>query len=232
MTQRDDIWYAAKATKIVQHPESSLETFGQTAVNYYVVTDLLDVVEQVRIRQGKVMAERPQVITPHFLAQQALENFGAEAREYVESMLNSAEGTRILRYGLRFRKEEYSEEIVAGVSGEVADQISSDMSSGKGTMTGVIIGVDDLWEVSLLHFMRTVISSSAPQNFNDLASRGLLETTSGNVPNAVRIEIESDFREAEGDADRVRNLGRKLRDYGVFDDYEDRFFDLYRRYCR
>jgi hypothetical protein len=61
-----------------------------------------------------------------------------------------------------------------------------------------------------------------------MAGRGLLDLSSG-VPNAVRAEIESDFREAENNLDLVRDLGDKLRSYGLFEQYEDRFFDLYRR---
>jgi hypothetical protein len=61
-----------------------------------------------------------------------------------------------------------------------------------------------------------------------MASRGLLQATSNNVPNAVRIEIESDFRAAQGDRDKARALGEKLRGYGLFEEYEDRFFELFR----
>jgi hypothetical protein len=63
-----------------------------------------------------------------------------------------------------------------------------------------------------------------------MAGRGLLDAASGgNIPNAVRIEIESDFRQAAGSRSRLEELGRKLREYGLFEEYEDRFFELYRR---
>jgi hypothetical protein len=89
--------------------------------------------------------------------------------------------------------------------------------------------VDDLWEVSLFKFISEIVQQSIPHNVRDLDGRGLLTATSGNVPRAVRIEIESDFRSAEGNRDRVHLLGEKLRRYGLFEDYEDRFFDLLRR---
>ena len=78
------------------------------------------------------------------------------------------------------------------------------------------------------HFL-TLYGSDLPlHNVRDLAGRGLLQASSGNVPNAVRIELESDFRKAEGDLDRVRQLGEKLRTYGLFREYEDRFYALYK----
>lgn len=228
MPDQDAIWYAAKATRVVFRSKQVLETFGQTSVHYYVLSELLDTVSQVRIRQGRVVAERPRVIMPRYLANQALENFGKEAQQYVDWLLSSADGVRILEYGLRFRKEEHNEEVVQGELGEIADQVSVDVAKREAELCGVVVGVDDLWEVSLLKFMSEMIHNSASHNFGELAGRGLLDASDGRVPNAVRIEIESDFRAAEGDADRVRQLGKKLRQYGLFDDYQDRFFSLYR----
>lgn len=226
MPHKDEIWYAANATRVVYNPRESLETFGETAIHYFLLSDLLDSVNQVRIRQGKILAERPRVITPKYFVSQALHNFGEEAQSYIEWLLNSAEGIRVLEYGLRFRKEEYSEEVVAGNIDEIGEQVAKQAEKNDHERCAVLIGVDDLWEVSLLKFFSDVIRGSAPHNFRDLAGRGLLDASSGNVPNAVRIEIESDFRTAEGDRDRVQQLGAKLRQYGLFDEYQDRFFGL------
>jgi hypothetical protein len=207
-----------------------LETFGETTVDYFVLSEVLDEVEKVRIRKGRVMAERPRVITPRYLVNNALENFGDEARQYVEQVLSTTEGVRIIEYGLRFRKEEYSEEVVGGVIDDVADQVSREAQDRVGDVCGVIIGVDDLWEVSLLHFISSLVKRSLPRNAKEMAGRGLLDAASGgNIPNAVRIEIESDFRQAAGSRSRLEELGRKLREYGLFEEYEDRFFELYRR---
>jgi len=228
MDDKDKIWCAAHATRVVSSPKKVLETFGATAIQYHLLSDLLDDVGRVRIRRGKVVAERPQVITPSYYVSQALENFGKEAQEYVEGLLSSAAGVRILQYGLRFRKEEHSEETVQGNIEDVADQVTDDVHRDDGTLSAVLIGVDDLWEICLLKFLGDVIQSSAPHNFRELSSRGLLEASDGQVPNAVRVEIESDFRAAQGNHDRVQLLGRKLKKYGLFPQYEDRFYTLLR----
>jgi hypothetical protein len=228
MAHPDDLWYAAKTTRVVYEPPKLLETFGETVVRYYLLSELLDEVGSVRIRQGRVMAERPRVITPHHLLSQALENFGDEASKYLETFLSSQENLRIIEYGLRFRKEDHSQETVQGNIDDIADQVTADAKRLTNDVAGVVIGVDDHWEISLLQFISALVKRSSPHNARQMAGRGLLDLSSG-VPNAVRAEIESDFRAAEGNLDRLRHLGDKLRSYGLFADYEDRFFTLYRR---
>jgi hypothetical protein len=231
MASYADLWYAAKTTRIVFTPPKLLETFGETSVRYYMLTEILDTVGQVRIRQGQVTALRPRVVTPRYFVNQALVNFGADAREYIEGVLRGAEGLRIIEYGLQFRKEEYSEEVVQGNIDEIGDQVARRAKASDLELCGVVIGVDDHWEVSLLRFIHDVVRRSLPQNARDMAGRGLLQAASNNVPNAVRIEIESDFRSALGSREKARALGEKLRGYGLFDEYEDRFYELFRSGC-
>ena len=228
MASREEIEYASRLTEIVLTPENKLATFGATVVKYHVVTELLDSVGRVRIREGSFHVERPRLITPRFYANRLVENFGEEAREYADHFASSQEGVRILQYGLRFRKEEQSETIVPGHLKEVADQIAADLKQRDDKFAGVIIGVDDLWEVSLVRFGIELIGASAPRNIRDLADRGLLEGTENDVPVAIRDEIEQDFQEADGDRDKIHALGNKLRKYGLLEEYEDRFFNLVR----
>ena len=229
MPDRDDIWYAARQTRVVLAPKKWIETFGETCIRYSVLSALLDTVDDVRIRQGRILAERPRVITPRYFVNQALENFGEEARQYAEWFLSSNEGLRILEYGLRFRKEEHGEQVVHGDIDEIAAQVSKDAEKNTSEVCGVLIGVDDLWEVSLFKFTSDVVRGSVPHNYQDLAGQGLLEAASGGVPNAVRVEIECDFRDAAGKGDRVKLLGQKLRRYGLFQEYEDRFYGLLKK---
>ncbi len=228
MASYADLWYAARTTRIVYAPPKVLETFGETSVRYFMLTEILDTVGQVRIRQGRITALRPRVVTPRYFVNQALVNFGPEAREYIEGVLRSTEGLRIIEYGLQFRKEEYSEETVRGNIEEIAEQVTRQAKANDHDLCGVVIGVDDHWEVSLLRFIHDVVQRSLPRNARDMADRGLLQAVSNNVPNAVRIEIESDFRAVQGSRERARALAEKLRGYGLFEEYEDRFYEVYR----
>ncbi len=224
---RDDIWYAAKQTKILHAPEKKIETFGETKVHYYVVTDLLDTVGQARIRDGIIEAKRPRLITPDYLARKLTDNFGSEAEEYAEWLVNSGQALRFLEYGLYLHKEEYQEEIVSGDSRSVGENIVRQKEGDAEGPCVVMVGVDDLWEVSLMRFASQLIESSVPGNMQDLSGRGLLEPSGGSgIPAGVRVEIENDFFAARGKPERIKRLGRKLQDFGVFDEYEDRLYGL------
>ena len=67
MTQKKDpfdFWYAVNNTEIVTTPSHHLDTFGSTVLNYHLVSQLMDSVSRVRVRQGRMQANQPKIITP------------------------------------------------------------------------------------------------------------------------------------------------------------------------
>ncbi len=226
MANINDLWYAAKKTHIVYMPHKLLETFGETSVHYSLVTELEG--GRLKLRTGVVKAARPRIVTPHYLASQALENFGEEARKYFEDLLARKEGAGILQYGLTFEKQDFGEEEVGGVLEEVADQIARTAEDNPNEVRGVLIGMEQFWEIALVFFLRKLVSQSVPVNVRELAGQGLFALKNG-VPAAVHAEIQQDFQAcfSKEQADR---LGDKLRDYGLFDQYEDQFFALYEHF--
>ena len=226
MPSQNELWYAARMTKVVYRPPRLLETFGETAVFYSVLSEIYDSESKIRLRSGIIRAARPKVVTPHFFLNQALENFGADARKYFADLLQRKDGARILQYGLTFQKEEHSEEIIGGEIFETADQIARDAQDNLTEVRGVIIGMDQFWEVSLLGFANDLIKRSAPYNAREMSRHRLLNLDHG-IPRAIQQELEADFVATDTRA-KADDLGKKLRDYGLFDDYEDRFFDLYK----
>ena len=73
---RDDFDYALENTHVILAPERQIATFGNTSFDFYLISELMDRVDQVRVRNGKVHAERPQILTPeHYcrLCSKALE---------------------------------------------------------------------------------------------------------------------------------------------------------------
>lgn len=223
----NELWYASRLTRLVYMPPKLLETFGETHVVYNVVSPLEESEGRLKIRRGVVKAARPRVITPHYFQQQMLENFGDDARSYLEQVLSRKDTMRILQYGLCFEKEERSEEEVGGEVEEVAGQIAAAAQDDLASVQGVLIGPDGYWEVSLMVFINALVQRSVPHNAQEMAGRGLFDL-GGGLPMGVRQELDSDFAQADT-LSKANELGSKLRDYGVFDQYEDRFFELYRR---
>ena len=83
---------AVKNTEILRPPKRSLATFGTTNVYYYLVTEpsyseLVKSAAETVIREGRVIAEKPKIVTPLYLSH--LEGFSTEAKRYFESLVNT-----------------------------------------------------------------------------------------------------------------------------------------------
>jgi hypothetical protein len=74
----------------------------------------------------------------------------------------------------------------------------------------------------------TVIQNSAQENIRELNERRLFEMQDG-LPTGLRDEIEKGFQAAAKDASMIKPLGKLLQDHGLFERFQDRFFDLIQR---
>lgn len=227
MGKQEDIWFAVNATRVVTFPRQTLETFGATSIRYHLISELMDEVGKVRVREGKVVSERPQIITPSHFAEQLLEGFGEKARDYAEWLRSHNEMARILKYGLQFRKEATTEEIITDSLDAVAEQVSDHVEQSADPLTTVIIGADEMWEVSLLKFLVDYIEQSAPGNIKDFSQRA--REDAGYEKAKQRHEIDEDFQRAAFDPSYISTLGEKLQRLGLFEQYEDRFYALVNR---
>ena len=229
MDWQEKVEYALQKTKVLQWPKQKLETFGNSMVHYYMLTELLDTVDQVRIREGRVTAERPKVVTPHYLQQALLQGFSNDARGFLDWLSRYADGLRFLEYGYRFGKETWSDQVVSGSIPAIAERVQQQAEERKDPLVGIVRGVDDLWEISLIKFITDVTRGSIDKHVADLSDHRLLDLDRG-VPRFVRDEIERTFAIAEKDPTQVRALGTLLEKQGLLDDYQDRFFALIRRW--
>lgn len=221
----DSFWYAVNNTEIVLMPARQLETFGTTVFNYHMVSELMDTVNRVRVREGRVKAERPKVVTPASYAQLLLDGFGDQARNFLDWMRTHRKDLRILQYGFAISKQEISEELYSDRVESVLDRVKQSVRKKNDPLSAVLVGVDEPWEVCLLKLLVEIIGSSVSGNIGDLERRHVFDETDG-IPNAVRREIESAFQAASLDSSLVRPLGRLLQQHNVFPKYEDRFFAL------
>ncbi len=65
MDSDEKIKFAIENTLILRPPRQRLATFGSTNVYYYMVTALMDEVNVVR--EGRVIAAKPKIVTPAYL---------------------------------------------------------------------------------------------------------------------------------------------------------------------
>ncbi len=220
-----NFWYAVNNTDVRLMPSGHLETFGSTMLNYHLITELMDDTSRVRIREGKLEAGRPQIITPDSYAQTALEGFGEEARQYVEWLREHEQDIRVLQYGYRLKQESYHENVIADNLEAVVERVKQDVQDRSDPLSAVVVGVDDPWDVCLVRLFWEVIQSSARFNIREMQRHKLFEQEGG-VPRGVRRDIDEAFKAASKDPSKIKPLGTKLHQMGLFEEYQDRFFAL------
>jgi hypothetical protein len=174
MMRQDDFDYAIENTQVILAPERQIATFGSTSFNFYLISELMDRVDQVRVRNGKIHAERPQILTPEHYCRLLLEGFGEKAQRYVDQLREHARTVAVLRYGFQFRKTDVTEQTMRDSIDAVINRTKRRVESENEPLSAVIQGVDDAWEVCLLKFTIDLIERSSGENLGDFRKRGLL----------------------------------------------------------
>ncbi len=177
MFTADDFQYALDNTRLILGPRRQIETFGSTRFRFHLLTESMDRVDEVRIRDGTIHAERPQLLTPEHHARLLLENFGEKAGEFAEWLRSSGRPlATILKYGFQFRRSEVTESIVHDSFEHVSERIRAEVEATQDAepLSAVLQGIDDAWEVCLLKFAIDLVQNSSKGNAGDLRRRGLL----------------------------------------------------------
>src|SRR5688500_20263115 len=104
MWSEDDFQYAVDNTQVILAPEHQISTFGSTSFRFYLISELMDQVNEVRVRDGRIHAERPQILTPEHYCRLLLEGFVEKAEKYIEQLRERTRDMAVLRYGFRLRK--------------------------------------------------------------------------------------------------------------------------------
>ena len=171
---RENFQYALENTKTHVEPSGLIETFGSTAFEFVLVSELMDEVNRVRLRRGTLQAERPRIVAPQHFAKIMLEGFGEKAREFADWLQEFGGDLQFLRYGFQFRKNDLQEEIVSGELGRVVERMVREAKQGGDGRRAVVESVDDGWEVSLLKLAFDTAKRSAGGNVDEWKKRGLI----------------------------------------------------------
>ena len=174
MYSDDDIQYAIEATEVIHEPDRRIDTFGTTRFEFHLISELMDRAGEVRVRNGYMNAERPQILKPVPDDDLFFEGFGEQAEVFADWFRRHASDLSLMRYGFNFTKDRVTEEVVHDPYPVVRDRILDQVVSSGDPMTAVIYGVDDTWEISLLQFTVQLIHSSRETNLFDFERRGLL----------------------------------------------------------
>ena len=170
----DDFQYAIENTQVILAPERKIATFGSTSFRFYLISELMDRANEVRVRNGHIHADRPQIMAPEYLSRLLLEGFGEKAQKYIEHLREHAHSMAILRYGFQFRKTDVTEHMFRDRIETVVERTRTHVEHLQEPLSAIIQGVDDAWEICLLKFTIDMIERSSDGNVGDFRKRGLL----------------------------------------------------------
>lgn len=168
-----DRWYAAKSARFLLEPTHRLATFGNTLVNYHLISELADYPGKIRIREGRLEAHQPRVITPRF-QETEFEGFGDAAKEYFDFLKSHEDHLRILQYGYHLKSDNFSEQIVTDSLAAVTARVKEAVLASGDTFAAVIQCVDEPWDVALVELWLREINRSARGNIDELQKSGKL----------------------------------------------------------
>jgi hypothetical protein len=174
MFNSDDFQYAMENTQVIVTPQRRIETFGSVNFHFYLISELMDQANKVRVRDGRIQAERPEIMTPANCARLLLEGFGEPASEFAGWLERQRENVPLLRYGFQFRKSGVVENIVHSPIEDVVARVREQVTVSSEPFSAVIQGVDDAWEVCLMKFTMDLVQQSAAGNMGDFRKRGMI----------------------------------------------------------
>jgi hypothetical protein len=230
MESEDKIRLAVMNTQIIRAPKQSLATFGTTNVYYYLVAEAAfnDIAKssETVIREGRVIAERPRIVTPYYLSR--VQGFSPEAKKYFEMLLNGVESNSPgLLYAYRNEPKELN--IVSENLPAVLARLNTEIDQKGDPLTSIIKGEDVLWDVSILKFIYEITQRSVGDNFRQLNQRGLLNMDTSGLPSDARLRFETLFELVTKGEMEPSDLKTELDHWGVFEEYQDRFFSLFKQ---
>jgi len=227
------IQHAVRNTEVLRAPKQSLYTFGTTNIYYYLVTEpsypeLIETgnVTETVVREGRVTAERPRIVTPYYLSR--LEGFSLEARRYFQESLNKY-GSNAGGLFYTYSNETKELTIVSDNLPSVVEKLNAEIDKRGDPLAAIIKGENDLWDVSLMKFIFEVTTSSIADNIGQLSRRGLLDMDAAGIPVDARVRINELFSMViRGERDPTE-LKEELDRWGLFEEYQDRFFNIFQR---
>ncbi|MBI4056060.1 MAG: hypothetical protein HY399_00745 [Elusimicrobia bacterium] len=210
-------------TRLLRPPRRLLATFGDTEIRYYLLSDVEDLADRCRIREGKILAHKPKILTLDAL-QKRFSGFGSDAREYVNWILEAYHDVlRVLEYN--FKNQMETTKVLRQDPKILAEKIQKDLDGKQTSQAAVLLCPDAGWQLALMKFVIDEIRRSYPTQLREMEERDLFNPQV-REEKTRRQEIEGLFKAASQDRFVIKTLGEKLNRYGLFQEYEDRFFSL------
>jgi hypothetical protein len=187
-----------------------------------MITELMNEVSIVR--EGRVLAARPKIVTPVYLIN--VEGFSGPAKRYIEMMAQKHPHEPGIFY--TYKNEAGEMNVVSQPVTELVDKINQRIDSRNDPLSAVIKGVEEMWDVSLLKFTFELTRSSVQRNFSEMYGTGRFNADETGVPQDARDYIEELFKRAKTDPSQASELVSELKRWNLWSEYQDRFLQIFR----
>ncbi|MDH4201025.1 MAG: hypothetical protein OEV66_11705 [Spirochaetia bacterium] len=206
-------------TSILRYPKQKIYTFWETMFDYKVVSP--DKEGGAILRYGKLRCNKPAIITPETFAT-IFQGFSNEAVEFASGEYSEML-SQVKTLGYQIFHEFKGEEKYADNARNLAERLNNEIENSD-KITAVLMSPNDLWGSALMKVMFEVIHKSFRGNIHDLKERGFFMSEE----ERQKKEIEVLFSEAKSDSQYINELADRLKEYDLFETYEDLFFQFFR----
>ena len=237
------IKYAFEHTEILRRPKQLIATFGSSVIHYYVLTEpvyseFTKSGPETVVREGKVSWYEPKLLTPTYIFR--IEGFSKEAKKAFETLAYEYPDLAGILYRFKVNKELDEMNFVSGPLLRVAEKINKEIDKKGDSLCAIIKGVTDLWDVSLSKFiLDTMVRSVYLAQMPDFKRKGfiginkigqtIIAKDRNGIPFTALEEIEKLFKLVERGELEPTKLKEELDNWGLFEQYQDRFFSLFKR---
>ena len=241
----EKIKFALENTQILVQPKKFLSTYESTTVQYYMLSTPFYIEFEGKsrdaetiVREGRVTWQKPKLITPNYIMR--MEGFSNEAKQAFEIYAAENADIALMLYRLKFIKDYDRMDIVSSSIEQVKEKIEADIEKKQNPFCAIIKGVDEFWDVSLTKFIYELMASSAfyshmpdfkRKSYVNISPSGtaVISRDSNGIPIMAKNEIENLFKLYEDGQADSRQLKEELDRWGLFDYYQDRFFNLFKK---
>ncbi|MDH4263567.1 MAG: hypothetical protein OEV78_11035 [Spirochaetia bacterium] len=208
-------------TQVIRYPDHRIYTFGDTDFSYKIISS--DQVGGSTVRSGKLKCKTPVIVVPETFME-TFQGFSPEAVDFARRKYGDLV-SKVQILGYQFTHTLESENPYSENARQVVERVEREIFESKSDIA-LLVSPNDLWEIALVKIILDVLRKSAHGNFEDLRERGFFLSEDEKREN----EIEILFSEAINDKHYVNELAERLREYNLFEKYEDRFFQLFKKY--
>ncbi len=159
---------ALKNTEIIRARVSALQTFQVTHVPYILLSESEINVGDTVVRRGEVMVDKPSLILPPNIPQLEGFEFKDEHSFDEQAMINFLLIRGISLPSLKYNNKTSNLDVFEGSLNQAVKHYQEELQRQENVASGLLIGPEDVWQLSLLIFTCSQIARNTDSDIRKL----------------------------------------------------------------